>query len=486
MNTLNYKNSFNTTEKIRYFEEQSSSINLEWDRFFTKNYAQYVSNSISSSFKIYKSFLASDITAQSAYILTKSIYDEFFYTLYGKNFVTNLYTSSIQQQSFDVITNVYFNPDQFEFILPVGEYSNVTQLYSNRDEYRLCDIVYGNYNGSGSTNGDIIVYDNAIKSFDFSYPSKAVYNELKQISTALEEINPSKIKISSSIDDVFALNFSSNHIYDGIAKKSFELTLCKMNGSASIDLLKPQLNINFLGTNGITDPNLRRLSYSERELYSFIELSNLSENLSNSVKSSYIVSGSLTSGVYYKDNKPEIYGKIFYDQGLVILDSQKLNTLLNLNLQTGSNLNSNNSLRLFKSIDAALGYFWIITDGVPDLSNPYYPNIGTRILQYVTNVVNTPKLNIKQEINSIFYRCKIDSHEFNYSTNPTYYDERDGSLTIKKFYSGSSLFYVKPETYITAIGLYDSIYNLVAVAKISKALRKSFNNSLIINVRLDY
>lgn len=479
MSTLNYNFMSNIDEKIKLESEKSTSINLDWDRYFIQQYSPYVSSSVSSSFKIYKSFTQSDIKPQATYILTKSIYDEFFYSLYGKNFVTNLFTSSIQKQSFDFLTNVYFNPDEYELFLQ-GD------VYSNRDEYRLFDIVYANYNGSGSTNGNLIIFDNALKSYDFSYPTKAAYYELKQISTAIEEIKPEKIKISSSIDDVFAINFSSNHLYDGISKKSFELSFCKMNNSSSINLLQPQLNVHFLGTNGETDPNLRRMSYAEREIFTFVELSVPNENLANAAKINYIVSGSLTSGVHYKNNMPEIYGKIFYDQGLVILDAQKLNSLLNLNLQTGSNVTSNNSLRLFKSIQGALGYFWIITDGNPDLSNPYYPIVGTTILQYVNNVINTPKLNIKQEINSIFYRCKLETYEFNYSTNPTYYDERDGSMTVKKFYTGSTSFYVRPETYITSIGLYDSFFNLVAVAKISKALRKSFDNSLIINVRLDY
>jgi hypothetical protein len=77
-------------------------------------------------------------------------------------------------------------------------------------------------------------------------------------------------------------------------------------------------------------------------------------------------------------------------------------------------------------------------------------------------------------------------NEFNYSNNPSFYDEQDGSMNIKKFYTGSSDFYVRPETFITSIGLYDSLYNLLAVAKLSKPQRKSFDNTLIINVRLDY
>jgi hypothetical protein len=409
------------------------------------------------------------------FILTKSIYDEYIYDLYGKNVINNLYTSSIQKNSFDYITNVYFNVDQYDPLSLINQAENF-------DEYRLLDILYGNSNGSGSSDGNLITYDNASKGYDLSYPTKAIYNEIKQISTATEEPIPSKIKISGSVDNVFALNFSSNHLYDGIAKKSFELILCKMNGSSSIN----QFNRQYLGTNGETDPDLIRDGFYEREIYSFIELARPSENSLNTLKSNFIVSGTLENGMYLKNNSPVIYGKIYYDQGLVILDAQKLNGLLNLNLQTGSNVNSNNSLRLFKSIQSALGLFTIITDGNLDVGNPYFPAIQNTILNNVGNQISTPKLNIKQEINSTFYRCILNLNEFNYSSNPSFYDEKDGSMNVKKFYSGSSDFYVRPETFITSIGLYDSLYNLLAVAKLSKPQRKSFDNTLIINVRLDY
>lgn len=484
MNTLSYKNWFNLKEKLELQLESSKSIESDWNSYFVNKYQQYVTSSISSSFKVFKSFAPNNITTLAASIVTKSIYDEYFYDLYGKNTINTLYTSSIQKNSFDCITNVYFNVDEYGYILTNNNLITTQSL--NFDEYRLLDILYGNYNGSGSTDGVYITYNNSVKNYDLSYPSKAVYNEIKQLSTATEQIKPNKIRITSSIDDVFALNFSSNHIYDGIAKKTFELTLCKMNGSSSITQLDRQLNISYLGTNGETDPDFIRDGFIERENYSFIELTKPTENTLNTLKSNFIVSGSLKDGMYLNNNKPEIYGKIYYDQGLVILDAKKLNSLLNLGIQTGSNVVSNNSLRLYKSIQSALNTFAIITDGNLDGGNPYFPEIQNTILYTIGSQVTTPKLNVKQQINSNFYTCVISEKEFNYSSNPTYFEETDGGLHIKAFYTGSSDFYVRPQTFITTIGLYDSFYNLLAVAKLSKPQRKSFDNSLIINIRLDY
>lgn len=481
MNTLPYKNWFNIDEKIKNESNTTASIDLDWNNYFDKQYNVYVTSSISSSFKTFKSFNQTDITLQNQFIITKSFYDEYIYDLYGKPFINKLYTSSIQRQSFDVITNVYFNPDISDYNWLTGE-----NKFRNFDEYRLFDILYANYNGSGSNDGNIITYNDSTQNYDLSYPSKAIYNEIKQISTATEETTPNKIKTEKYIDDVFALNFSSNHLYDGIAKKSFELSLCKMNGSSSINQFNSQLNIVYLGTNGETDPDLIRDGFYERQLYTFIELNKPTENPLDTVKNNFIVSGSLLNGIYLENSLPVIYGKIYYDQGLVILDAQKLNSLLNLSIETGSNVNSNNSLRLYKSIQSALDTFAIITDGNLDTENPYFPLIQNTILNTVGNQIFTPKLNIKQYVNSIYYRCNLGIDEFNYSSNPTYFDENDGSLKIKLFYTGSTNFYVKPETYITTIGLYDSFYNLLATAKLSKPQRKSFDNSLIINIRLDY
>jgi hypothetical protein len=43
-----------------------------------------------------------------------------------------------------------------------------------------------------------------------------------------------------------------------------------------------------------------------------------------------------------------------------------------------------------------------------------------------------------------------------------------------------------PKVYITSIGLYDDSNNLVAVAKLSKPIQKSFDREVVVKVKLDY
>jgi hypothetical protein len=490
MSTFSYKDWFNTTQRLDDFKNKSKELEKLWDDYFIFEHSASIAESISSNFKIFKQFDQTEIIPVNKTIVTKSVYEEYFYELHGAGALQNLYTSSVQQESFDYLTKCYIAPDitasvSYQFLNGFAPIL-VTDIKS-KDEYRIFDIAYGNYYGSGSSDGTIITYDDATQNYDFSYPTKAVYHSLKQNTFSNENPTADKIEISGNVDSVFAINVSADYLYDGIANnRSFELKLAKMNGSSSINQLERQYKINLYASNNNTDPNLTRDLYYDREIYSFIELTKKATQISTPQLFDYIVSGSLIDGVHLKNNLPIIYGKIYYDTGIVILDADKLNNLLNLNLQTGSNVTSNNSKRLYKAVSASLQTYAILADGNPDITNPYYPDIQTTLLAQQLGTVTTPRFDIKQTINSIFYKCILGTEEFNYSTNPSYYDGKSGDLRVKAFYSGSTDFYVRPESYITSIGLYDSVYNLIAVAKLSRPQRKSFNNSIIINVRVDY
>lgn len=471
------KNWFDLNNKIDFDLSTEKTIENQWDFYFDTIYQPYLSQSVSGSVKIYKAFKENDIQSNKVFIVSKSIYSEYVYDTIGTPYVTNLYTSSLQPYSHDCITNVYIIQDEIEPILGPDKI-----IVKNKPENKIFDIIYANYNGSGSENGNIILYNDSNKTYDLSYPSKAFYFSLKQL---IDEKNE-KIQISGSCESIFALNISANYLYDGIAKNSFELKLSKMNNSSSIEDLSYIPNVTPVEIVLTGNPDDDRILYADREFISLIELNNKTNAILNKPDFSYIVSGSLKSGVYLENNLPVIYGKLFYNIGLLILDASKIDDMVGLGLNTGSNVESYNSIRLFKSINSTLNATGIIADGNNDIVNVEYPDIKGNILSELSGFVLTPKLNINQQINSIFYRCVIDENEFNYSTNPSYYDDKDGSMVIKHFYTGSSSFYIKPQTYISSIGLYDSTFNLIAVAKISNPVRKSFDNKLIINVRIDY
>jgi hypothetical protein len=83
------------------------------------------------------------------------------------------------------------------------------------------------------------------------------------------------------------------------------------------------------------------------------------------------------------------------------------------------------------------------------------------------------------------YFVRVMNREFNYSNNPTYvYDGTDGVNPKGTIYNTD--FVNDPKTYITTVGLYNDTNELVAVAKLSRPYVKSFDQELLIKVRLDF
>lgn len=83
------------------------------------------------------------------------------------------------------------------------------------------------------------------------------------------------------------------------------------------------------------------------------------------------------------------------------------------------------------------------------------------------------------ELNSQIYFCRIDSGDFNYSSNPTYLSS--SQIRVKNGDATN-----EPVSYITTVGLYSNNNELMAVAKLSEPLKKTPQNSMILRVRLDY
>ena len=83
------------------------------------------------------------------------------------------------------------------------------------------------------------------------------------------------------------------------------------------------------------------------------------------------------------------------------------------------------------------------------------------------------------ELNSTIHFCRLNNNEFNYSANPTYLSE--SKIQVK----GNNKF-TKPVSYVTTVGLYGSDNALLAVAKLSRPVKKTTSNELTLRVRLDY
>ena len=85
----------------------------------------------------------------------------------------------------------------------------------------------------------------------------------------------------------------------------------------------------------------------------------------------------------------------------------------------------------------------------------------------------------KEYVKSTHYFVRARAAQFNFSNNPTFVTGSDGDLAISDFIND-------PKVYITTVGLYDENKNLLAVAKASKPIQKTFRKETLIEVKLDY
>ena len=125
---------------------------------------------------------------------------------------------------------------------------------------------------------------------------------------------------------------------------------------------------------------------------------------------------------------------------------------------------------------------------------PYSPTTPTTGQDYTINhytlfnsiVTSTSEMNIQcsEFIPSIQYYIRVKNKEFNYSNNPTYtYDGTDGVHPAGYIYNPN--FITNPQTYITTVGLYNDSNELIAVAKLSRPLVKSFLSEALLKIRID-
>ena len=142
------------------------------------------------------------------------------------------------------------------------------------------------------------------------------------------------------------------------------------------------------------------------------------------------------------------YGLFYPDQGIFVFDAGKLRaggtTGCGLPINSGSGLNAQNHVTMSIAISGS-SYF---------------------VARSQENVTST------------YYFVRVTNKQFNFSNNPTF-------VTGSGNFRFSSMLR-NPSVYITTIGLYDDNNRLLAVAKLSKPLLKSFNREALIKIRLDF
>ena len=84
-----------------------------------------------------------------------------------------------------------------------------------------------------------------------------------------------------------------------------------------------------------------------------------------------------------------------------------------------------------------------------------------------------------EAVKSTYYFVRMKNAEYNYSNNPSFITGSLGQLAYNTFV-------YDPQVYITTAGLYNDRKELLAVAKLSQPLLKSFTREVLIKVKLDF
>ena len=113
------------------------------------------------------------------------------------------------------------------------------------------------------------------------------------------------------------------------------------------------------------------------------------------------------------------------------------------------------------------------------LRNVNTPDNNNQRLYQVISGSGDFSLNSEETISSDYIFVRARNSEFNYSENPSFISGTNGEVIYNYFINN-------PQVYPTSVGLYNDSNELLAVAKLSRPLRKDFTKEALIRVKLDF
>jgi hypothetical protein len=304
-------------------------------------------------------------------------------------------------------------------------------------------VSYGNKNGSGSLSSGYESDDS---------PSKAIYSQYRLLALDPHEKEFTFYNFGSenTPNDIYVINFYRNGLSDKLDIGNFEINIAELSGSGKANNVHTGSNVQVSGSN----PNVITLIDDSSNYDSMDVCSNDDPLYVYSIVSGSLRNGIHTSGTGSLSSNEEYttFGYVYPNLGVIVLDASKLNMSASFNTVTGSNIAGDNAYKLFTAIS-----------GAAVVEKP----IRARNVKFKT---------------TNHYFVRIPSSEANYSNNPTYViDSGLDKGKIKNF-----CFVDNPTTYITTIGLYNSKRELIAVAKLSRPIKKTKENDILVKIRLNW
>jgi hypothetical protein len=309
----------------------------------------------------------------------------------------------------------------------IDVYNGVTSSTSSEVQF---SIAYGDVAGNGAPT---LTQDDSS-----TLPTKATYNQYRNI--LLDSADPYFSVYSGSTAGAHNLeNFYAININRARYKERLD------PGNISIKLAGTIGDVNLIDDSGGTDENVT----TSGRVYNLVSGSlNIGSALSASIQS-------------YTSSNGQGWGLFYPDMGIILLNPAALAAKVNENLSaaTGSiaGVYHNNSTSASVTVGTS----------------------GSIALLKALASGNDFQVRRTENVSTSHYFVRANNREFNFSNNPTFVTGSVGQFV-------QPLFERDPRVYITTVGLYDDANELLAVAKTSKPVEKSFDKEVAIKVKLDF
>jgi len=149
------------------------------------------------------------------------------------------------------------------------------------------------------------------------------------------------------------------------------------------------------------------------------------------------------------------FGLFYPDQGLIVLNPDAVHDLIGTSIDSGSN-------------EGASVYSGVSREG----QNHF-------LLHNAIVGGGDFEARRTENVSTQHFFVRATNREFNFSNNPTFVTGSDGSFA-------ESTFERDPKTFITTVGLYNDANEMIAAAKTSQPIPKSFDKEILIKVKLDF
>jgi hypothetical protein len=309
----------------------------------------------------------------------------------------------------------------------IDVYNGLTSSTASEVQF---SIAYGDVNGYGAPT---LTQDDSS-----TLPTKATYNQYRNI--LLDSADPYFSVYSGSTAAGHNLqNFYVININRARYKERLD------PGNISIKLAGTLGEVNLIDDSGGTDENVTT-----------------SGRIYNIVSGSLNIGSALTASIQsYTSSNGEGWGLFYPDMGIVLLNPAAIAATVNPNLGAASSsiagVYHNNSTSASVTVGTS----------------------GSIALLKSLESGGDFQVRRTENVSTSHYFVRANNREFNFSNNPTFVTGSVGAFV-------QSTFERDPRVYITTVGLYDDANELLAVAKTSKPVEKSFDKEVAIKVKLDF